>query len=369
MYIKTFELERYFAKHEFSAPYLLSCSDCEPLSLNELLEWADDETSHLWDKLKLGYTESQGHPILRKEISNIYTNIDEDEVVVCTPQEGIFLTMNCLLENGDHIITTYPGYQSLYEIANSIGCKIDKWIPHPSESWHFEIDDLKKLVRNKTKALIINFPHNPTGATLSKEKFNELIRFANEYGLFIFSDEMYRYLEYDENNCLPSVSDIYDNSVSLFGLSKSFALAGLRMGWLTSKNKQLLQKIITLKDYTTICHNAPSEVLGIIALQNKNRILHRNHQILQKNLKHLSSFFDHHKSIFKWITPMASPVAFIELLDKQPVHEFARELVDKEGIMILPSDVFNFEGNYIRIGFGRENIPSILTLLDNYLND
>ena len=127
MKIKPFKLERYFAKYEFSAPYLLCTSDCEPLTLKELLEFAEETSLMLWNNLWLGYTESQGHPILREEISKLYKNISSEEVLVITPEEGIFIAMNVLLKKGDHLIVTFPGYQSLYETANSIGAEVSKW--------------------------------------------------------------------------------------------------------------------------------------------------------------------------------------------------------------------------------------------------
>ena len=94
MKVSPFKLERYFDKYEFSAPHLLSSSDCEPLQLNELMGMADDQTRHEWETLKLGYTESKGDPVFRKEISKLYTSISPEEVLVLVPEEGIFISMN-----------------------------------------------------------------------------------------------------------------------------------------------------------------------------------------------------------------------------------------------------------------------------------
>ncbi len=169
MKIKPFELERYFAKYEFTSKYLLSSSDCESLSLNELLQMADAETHYLWENLKLSYTESTGHPKLKKEIAKLYTTISPEEINVMVPEEGIFVAMNCILEKGDHVISTFPGYQSLFEIANSLGCEVSKWIPEYKNGWQFNIEKLNSIVTENTKLIVINFPHNPTGATISKE--------------------------------------------------------------------------------------------------------------------------------------------------------------------------------------------------------
>ena len=129
MKIQPFKLERYFARYEFSAPYLLSSSDCEALTLPELLAMADEQTLGLWNNLKLGYTESQGHHLLREEVARLYQNIQPEELLIITPEEGIFIAMNALLDQGDQVVTTFPGYQSLYEIANAMGCQVSHWLP------------------------------------------------------------------------------------------------------------------------------------------------------------------------------------------------------------------------------------------------
>ena len=135
MNINTFKLERYFAKYEFSAPYLLCSSDCEALTMDELTIMSDSDSLQLWYDLKLAYTESQGHPVLREEISQLYTSIKPEDLLVLTPEEGIYIAMNTLLNKGDHVITTFPAYQSLYEIANSIGCELSQWTPKEEDAW------------------------------------------------------------------------------------------------------------------------------------------------------------------------------------------------------------------------------------------
>jgi aspartate/methionine/tyrosine aminotransferase len=365
MKINPFKLERYFARYEFTAPYLLSCSDCEPLNMNELLRMANDNSLELWNNLKLSYTESQGHPLLRQEIAKIYESIKPEDVVVVSPEEGIFISMNVLLEPGDHVICTFPGYQSLYEIAQSIGCEVSKW--EPAKSGNFEIDDLPGMIKNKTRLIIINFPHNPTGQTLAKEELIQIINLATEKNIPVFSDEMYRLLEYNSLDRLPSVCDLYQNSISLFGLSKSFALPGLRLGWLTSKNKDYIQKIISFKDYTTICPPAPSEILAIIALQNKERILTRNLQIIKENLKIFDEFALRNHHFINFQKPRAGTVCFPELILNESVDTLCEQLINRTGIMLLPSSVYSYERPRVRIGFGRKDMPRIMEIFENFL--
>jgi len=367
MKIKPFQLERYFAKYEFTAKHLLSCSDCEPLYLNEVLEMADTESLALWQNLKLAYTESTGHPILKQEIAKLHTTITPDDINVMVPEEAIFVAMNCMLENGDHLITTFPGYQSLYEIANSLGCKVSKWQPADQQGWSFDIEKLKSLIRKETKLIVVNFPHNPTGATLSESEFREIIELCKKNNILLFSDEMYRFLEHDIQYRLPSASDLYENAISLFGLSKSFALPGLRIGWLSSKNKELMQQIGEFKDYTTICNNAPGEILSVIALRNKEQIIKRNLKIISDNLELLTSFFNRHNQLFEWNPPVTGPISFPKLKAEIPIFDFCRKLVEEQETMLLPSSVYGFEGNYFRMGFARKDLNDGLKRLEKFI--
>ena len=369
MKIKPFELERYFAKYEFTTKYLLSSSDCESLTLSEVFQMADAETHYLWENMKLDYTESTGHPLLKTEISKIHSSITPDDLNVMVPEEGIFIAMNCILEKGDHVISTFPGYQSLFETATAIGCELSKWTPDYKNGWQFDIEKLKSQIQNNTKLIVINFPHNPTGATISKSELKEITNLCHTNNILLFSDEMYRFLEYELKNRLPSASDIYENAISLFGLSKSFALPGLRIGWLSSGNKTIMKKIAEFKDYTTICNNAPSEILAIIALRNKENIFKRNLDIISQNLIFLNSFFDNYKHLFAWHAPKAGPIAFPELKNEIKSDKFCLDLLKQKSVMLLPSKVYEFPGNYFRIGFARKNLPEALKKLEEFMQE
>lgn len=367
MKIAPFQLERYFAKYEFSTPYLLSSSDCEPLNLRELIALGDAESLELWDKLRLGYTESQGHPLLRAEIAKLYRQIGPENVLIVTPEEGIFIAMNVLLERGDHVVVTYPGYQSLYELARSLGCSVTPWIPEKGRTWHFDLDRLSSSISQNTRLIVVNFPHNPTGATLNREQFRQLLGLAQERGITVFSDEMYRLLEYDRSAGLEPACDIYENAISLFGMSKTFALAGLRIGWLTTGNHIFLQRFAAFKDYTTICSSAPSEMLALMGLRAREAIIARNLDIIRHNLSLLDSFFDRHADAFEWLRPEAGTVAFPALRLSMRVVDFCAGLVEKKGTMLLPADVYDFPGNHFRVGFGRRSLPPALDRLEEYL--
>lgn len=367
MNIATFELERYFAKHEFTARYLLSSSDCEPLSMAALLDLADGETSQLWKKLKLGYTESPGHPLLRHEIAELYQGIKQENVLVVVPEEGIFLLMHALLEPGDHVICTYPGYQSLYEVARALGCQVDPWEPHEGRGWRFDVEDLARMMRANTKLVVVNFPHNPSGYIPPREDFLAIVDLVKDRGAYLFSDEMYRFLEIEDGTTLPAAPDLYEKAISLSGLSKTFGLPGLRIGWLAAHDEEMIKQISKLKDYTTICNSAPSEILAIIALQAKDKITGQQINRIRRNVGVLDTFFQEFRDLFKWNRPKGGSICFPRMLAVENTHHFCEQLMAEESILLAPSRAFKFGDHHVRIGFGRENLPLVLERFAQYL--
>jgi len=365
--IKQFKLERYFAEYEFRVRYILCASDMEPLGMDELLSMGDDECRRLWRELQLGYTESAGHPVLRGEIAGLYSGIGAEDVLVLAPEEGIFVAMNTLLEPSDHIIVTFPGYQSLYEIARSLDCEVTVWMPEESTGWRFDLNFLKKSIKENTKMIVINLPHNPTAALISANEFGQILEIAGENNIYLFSDEMYRFLEYDPSNRLPSACELYENAVTLFGMSKSFALAGLRIGWLITKNRNLYSRFAKFKDYTTICSSAPSEILALAGLRAKEKIIKRNLEIINNNLSLLDEFFLRHDPILRWNRPKAGSIAFPKLLADKSSSDLCKELIEEQSVLLLPDSVYDYNGNNFRIGFGRTNMPEALGRFDRYL--
>lgn len=366
MKIKPFKLERYFATYEFSAKYLLASSDCESTSIKELLaleEGSEEKLKELW----LGYTESLGSPTLREEISRIYDSISPDQILVHSgAEEAIFTFMQAALEPGDHLIVHWPCYQSLFEIASSIGCQISNWEARVENNWELDVDELRILVQPNTKAIVINTPHNPTGYLMSPETYREVWQFAQSRGIFLFSDEVYRESEYDPSEKLTAGCDLGKFGVSLGVMSKTYGLAGLRIGWIATQNRDLYQKISHLKDYTTICSSAPSEFLAELALRHREKLADRSLEIITGNLALLDVFFARHPDQFSWIKPKAGPIAFPQLLG-QDVDSFCDRLVKELGVMLLPGTVYDHPGNHFRIGFGRINMPEALARLEEFL--
>ena len=335
----------------------------------ELLAMADDETSSLWQDLKLGYTESPGHPLLRQEIAALYKNFAPEDTLVMVPEEGIFLLMNALLEPGDHVVCTFPGYQSLYEIAHAIGCQVSLWKPDENSGWAFDLDDLSRMMQPTTKLVVVNFPHNPTGHLPDRQAFNSIVSLAERSGVYLLSDEMYRFLEIDPASRLPPACEYYERAISLSGLSKAYGLPGLRLGWLATKTREVLARVIALKDYTTICSSAPGEILGVIGLRNKVKILEEQRARLLRNLTDLTEFIDAKPAQFQMFRPAGGSVCFPRLVEVEDTDAFCEELVREAGIMLLPSSLFQFGRQHVRIGFGREDFPQVLERFAGYLDE
>jgi aspartate/methionine/tyrosine aminotransferase len=367
MQISPFLLERYFARYEFSARYLLSSSDCDGLPMEELLSWADDETRGLWAGLRLGYTESQGHPLLLREIAGLYSGIEPAEVIEFVPEEAIFAAMNCLVGPGDHVVVAYPAYQSLYQIAESSQAEVDHWLPREQDGWRFDPEDLAELVRPSTKLIVVNFPHNPTGAMPSREEFLRVVEIARGAGAYLFCDEMYRFLEQDAGDRLPSAPEVYEKAVALFGMSKTYGLAGLRLGWLVTRDEDLRRRLQAYKDWLTICGSAPSEILAIIGLRNHERIVSRHLARIRRNLDALDGFSAAHGDVFTWTRPRAGSIGLARLVGDEPASQFALRAVREADIMLAPSPVFGYGERHFRIGFGRENLPEALESFDAFL--
>lgn len=368
MQLPPFELERYFARYEFSARYLLSSSDCEPLALQTLLGMADDEHRRMWNELRLGYTESQGHPLLREAIAGLYKSLGVEDTLVVTPEEGILLAMQALLKPGDHVVCTFPGYQSLYEIPRAIGCRVSLWEPGASDGWRFQLDRLETLLQPDTRLVVVNFPHNPTGALPSVETFDALVGLVRQRGISLFCDEMYRGLEIEPGATLPAACDRYERAITLGGLSKTYGLPGLRIGWLATRDRDLITRTAQLKDYTTICASAPSEILAIMALDNREAIVDGQRKRLHANLKVLETFMAAHDDRFDWQRPKGGSICFPGLRSAEGAQAFCRTLVEKAGIMLLPSTPFQYGDQHVRIGFGRQNLPEVLQRFDAFLS-
>jgi aspartate/methionine/tyrosine aminotransferase len=367
MRIKPFRIEHYFGKYEFTAKYLLSSSDAESRTIQELLDLEPGSHERLlahW----CGYTESPGAPDLREAIAAIYKPLKADDTLaVAAAEEGIFVFYHALATPGDHIIVETPCYESALEVARSTGAQVSEWTRSFENGWAHDLATLEKLLRPNTKIVYINTPHNPTGLLMPAHVFKQVLELAASRGVIVFSDEVYRELEHDPATRLPAACEAYEHAVSLGSMSKAYGLPGLRLGWLATRDRGILQRCLEFKYYTTICSSAPSEFLTALALRHRQVLAQRNLEIVRRNLPLLDAFFRQRPKLFEWVKPNASTIGFARFKPERDVFSFCEEVVRDSGVLLLPGAVYD-QPRHIRFGYGRKNMPEALTHFAAYLD-
>ncbi len=366
MQITPFRIEEYMGKYEFAAKYLLSSSDAESQTIEELL--ALEPGAHgAFLKHWCGYTESPGAPWLREVLATIYVQIQPEQlVVVSAAEEAIFLFYHALLTPQDHAIVETPCYESALTVPRSTGATVSEWRRKPENGWAHDLAALQALIRPNTRALYINTPHNPTGLLMRPEILRGVMDLAGHQGIYVFCDEVYRELEHVPATRLPAGCNVYERAISLGSVSKTYGLPGLRLGWLASRDAGLLQKIVSLKHYTTICASAPSEFLTALVFRHRQKFIDRSLKIVLSNLSQLSRFFARHAERFSWTPPNASTIGFVRLEPEQDVQVFCEKLVQQAGVLLLPGTVYD-EPRHIRFGYGRRNMAESLAQFEAWL--
>ena len=373
MRIADFALERFFARWEFAVRHVAGASDVEGWSMRELVELADDETRALWTELRLGYTESTGHPLLRREIATLYDTLDADDVLVFAgAEEAVYCLFSTSVEAGDHVIVTWPGYQSLYEVARAAGAQVGLHVLREEDGWALDVDRLVRSFRPATRMVVVNAPHNPTGMLPAVDEWRRLADACADAGIRLVADEVYRFLEHGGAETLPAGADLGPRNISIGVMSKSFAMPGLRIGWLATRDRAVLDRGARMKDYTTICSSSPSEILALIGLRARDRVLARSREIVAANLALLDDFFARRADAFSWVRPGGGSIAFPKLVPGGPAGSsadaFAAGLVEATGVLLLPSSTFGFGDAHFRIGLGRTDLPQALARLEGYID-
>jgi aspartate/methionine/tyrosine aminotransferase len=364
-----FKLEEYLTRYEFTAPYLLCCSDAESVGLQDVLAMANAEEKALWDDLRLGYTEVKGLPRLREQIvASLYPGLHADDILCFAgAEEGIFCALSALCGPGDHVIALVPCYQSLAEVPRSRGADVACVALREENEWRIDFEAIKRALRPHTRGIIINFPHNPTGQVITPEELRELVALCERHDLWLLSDEVYRLLGQPRAPWAPSATELYPKALSIGVMSKAFGMPGLRVGWIACRERGLLQKITYVKHYTSICNSASSEILSLIALRNTDSVLARNNQIVAENLALLDAFMAKRQDLFSWVRPQGGCVGFVRYKGKESVDAFTERLVQQKGVLLMPGSIYDHDGPHFRIGFGRKNMPEVLGHLEEFL--
>lgn len=361
--MRDFGLEVFFSEWEFSARHHMTASDVESMSVSDLLAMATPEDREAYENLWLGYTETWGAPALRDEIAGTFDTMSRENILcLAGAGEGLYALAKTLLSPGDHVIVPTPNYQSAETVPLSV-CEVTG-VPlrHRSDdsgpAWYLDLDELKAAVQPNTRLISLNFPNNPTGMVMPRADLEALVAYCRERGIHVLSDEVYRGIELDPADRLPQIADIYEKGVSLNVTSKAYGLPGLRVGWLASQDTELLQKVERYKHFLSICNSGPSEILALVALKARARILQRNRELVREHVMVLEGLFDEFPGLFEWDRPQGGCVAFPRYLGPDGVEAFCRSLLEERGVLLLPSSIYASDltpvpTDFFRIGFGR----------------
>jgi len=357
MRIESFELERWMNQHELEVKFDIGESGMAPLSVKEVLALDDDHANASWTRSPIGYNDAKGSVSLREEIAKTYTAATADNILITTGAiEANFLLFNVLLERGDHVISPYPAYQQLYSVPRAIGCKVSFWQCRAENSFRFDLEELKKLIKPRTKMIVINFPHNPTGATITSSKLSELHAMAEAVGAVVLSDEAYRWLEIPGSTYkMQPAFDLSSSAVSVGTMSKPFGLPGLRIGWIAAA-PDVIERCRLMRHYVSLCPGKADDFLALVAMRNREKIFRRNAEMISENLAALKLWTECRANIISWNPPQAGLLGMLRYSLGIPSVELADQLATQYRVLLAPGSVFGLEG-CLRLGFGQ--VPSI----------
>jgi aspartate/methionine/tyrosine aminotransferase len=359
-------------KHENHCKFNIAETCCASISVDQLRELSENKTGDVFDTSKpLTYGAIRGSDDLRNNLARLYsakvTTALSPENILTTPGaiQANYLTAYALVGQGDHVICHYPTYQSLYEVPKQLGAEVDLWKAQPENDWVPAIDDLKALIKPNTKMIIINNPNNPTGAILKKAFLQEIIDVASEKDIIILADEVYRPIFHSisplDKDFPPSLLSMgYKNVIVTGSMSKAYSLAGIRIGWIASRNTELIETIASARHYTTISVSQLDEQVAAFALHAStvHGLLARNIQLAKANMTILEKFVVKNEDECEWVKPVAGTTAFIKFhREGKPVDsvDFCEKLLKKTGVMFTPGTCFGEEWKgYVRVGFANQ---------------
>jgi aspartate/methionine/tyrosine aminotransferase len=355
--IETFLLERWMTRHETHVRYDIAESGILPLSTNDLLAFeadADrDATRQRLLDIPLGYSEARGTEALRAQLAATYRRGDPDHILVTTGAiEANFLLFNQLLDAGDHMIAPFPAYQQLYSVPTAIGCDVSLWHVGPETNYQYDVDALEKLVRPNTRVIIVNTPHNPTGAMLSPADAKRVYDLAESVGATVIGDEAYRWLAVPGGD--PFAEPMFDlgpRGVSVGTLSKPFGLPGLRIGWIAGP-PDLIQACWGLRDYITLSPGKLNDAIAQLGMKHRDQIVARNRQIITANLAAATTWMDARREFMSWTPPRGGLLALLKYDLPIDSLTLADRLATDYSVMLAPGSAFGYE-NHLRLGVGQ----------------
>ena len=357
MRYETFTLERWMTRWELEVDYDIAESGILPMSLADLYELITPDARERLERdlheMPLGYSEARGTIALRDTLAATYERAAAEDILVTTGAiEANFLLFNTLLEPRDHVVAVSPAYQQLHSVPRALGAEVDLWSVVQEDGFAYDLNRLESLVREDTRLIVINTPHNPTGAMLNADELRDVVRIAERAGAWVLSDEAYRWLEHPGGDALPApLHDTYERAISVGTLSKPFGLPGLRVGWFAA-NADIAAKAWSVRDYVSLSPAKMSDAIAKVVIEERDRILPRNAKIIQRNLETAKAWFANNDDLVHWSPPRAGLLAMMRYDLNVPSLELADRLAEDVRVMLAPGSAFGIE-HHLRIGIGQ----------------
>ena len=365
-FIKPFGVERWFAKYEFTTEINVAESCIKPLSLAELCGMVGVDAAGLFGDEPLGYVDSAGSPGLRALVSGMYPGSGPEEVLITHGAIEANFALHCaLVEPGDVVICQFPAYQQLFEVARSRGAEVRFWRLRPENGFAPAIDDLKALALGRVKLIVLNNPHNPTGAVLDESGLREVIEVADHCGAAVHVDEVYHGIFHREP--APTARALDPRVCVTSSMSKVFGLSGVRLGWVSAP-AQAIDACAVIRDYTSICPSCLSERVSSAVLAKRDAFLARSVALARTNLALVADWMAGNRRFLSWIPPAGGVVSFPVYAAPLSSERFCSRLAEERGVLLIPGTCFDMEGRF-RLGFGydTEKLREGLCRLESFL--
>lgn len=367
MKIEPFELERLLSVWQNQVEYYITDSGVDPLYMHEFV--TEDEVLQLYRSVPLGYIQTDGPRPLKEAICQLYDGSSPENVFVTNgTSEANFIILWRYIQPGDEVVLAYPNYLHVPGLAATLGARVKVYHRREVHSWAPDLEELQAQVTPRTRLIYVCNPHNPTGAVLSEHEMREIVRIAAGVGAWILADEVYRGSEL-AGDVTPSFWGLYDKVLVTGGLSKAFALPGLRLGWAIGP-KGVSDEIWPYHDYTTITTNAISQHLAQLALRPERRERIRQHirDLSARNLQILTDWVDEHSGTLRLVPPRICGVAFVGYGLPINSTDLIMQLVREKSVLVAPGDVFGMDG-YFRVGYGSRKLLPGLTRIGEKLTE
>lgn len=369
-YIEEFAVEQWMNEYEETCRFNLAETCVRSLTVDELVELTGDK-AEFWQELggmQLTYGPIIGSPRLRELVAGLYDSATADDVMITHGAIGAnSLAYSVLIDSGDHVVSVVPAYQQHYSIPRSMGAEVTLVELRADDDWLPNLDEIRAAVTEKTKVIALNNPNNPTGALIPRRLLDGIVEIARAAGAWIVCDEVYRGVDQSGSGFTESIADLYERGVSTGSMSKPFALAGLRLGWIVGP-ADFLADVSVHRDYTTISVGRVDDALAVVALEHKDEILDRSRRITRENLDVLDAWVQSRSDI-SYVRPKSGTTALIGYDAEVDSYDFCRGLLEAHGVMFTPGDAFGIPCTF-RIGFADDNdtLRTGLALTGQYLD-